>query len=212
MEDDKIHVPKLDKVNKNFTTIERITHQRQNVNQSVSQNVDSEGEINWVVELEDTASQSKKRRFRREDNMTIHRVESDKYAMKAVEEETTTPEDENLGPTSPATVDDDGATSLATTQSKLHEGLNIVPDYTVLKATLTTTLSYSSDFKALLTGLVALVGVAVMVLIFIAVLIACKKESGQLPRRCCTVTCCVRVYLGDGEESVPFKTGKGRSL
>lgn len=198
MEDEKSHVPKLDKVSKIFTTPKRISYHRQITHQSVPQNIDSEGEINWA--LEDIVSQLKKTRIRREADTTI----------QGVKEKTTTPKDENLSPTSTATVDGDGTASLVTPQSKPQEGLNIVRNFSVLKPTLPSTSSYFSDLKALVTTLVALVSVAVVVLTFIAVLIACKKESGQLPRRCCTVTCCVRVYLADGEESVPFKTGKSR--
>ncbi len=201
MDNAKNRVPKLKKVAKMFSTPGRITHERQTAYQSVSQSDSSKVARNWV--LEDIVSQIEKTKFKREANMSIQSKDTDKYTMKEVEE-VTTPEDDNSSPPTTATLNGDGATSSITTQSKSQEGLDTVPEYSNLKPTLPLTSNHFSSFQSIL---IALLSIVVVVLILIAVLIVWKMESGKLPGSCCTFTCCVRVYL-DGEESVPFKTGK----
>ena len=204
MENEGGHVPKVENVSKVFATPERITHQRRTTHRTVSQSNNSEAAGNRA--LKDIVSQFKKTKFRREVdvNRTIQSADTDKYAPKEVEE-ITTPKDDISSPPTSATVNGDSTATLITTQSKSQGGLDTVPDYSVLQPTLPLTSSYFSSFQSIL---IALLSIAVVMLILIAVLIAWKRQSGQHPGSCCTVTCCVRVYLEDGEEKVPFKTGK----
>ena len=193
MENEGGHVPKVEKVSKVFPTPERITHQRR-----ITHRTEAAGNM----ALKDIVSQFKKTKFRREVNVnrTIQSTDTDKYASKEVEE-ISTPKDDISSPPTSATVNGDSTA----TQSKSQGGLDTVPGYSVLEPTLPLTSSYFSSFQSIL---IALLSIAVVMLILIAVLIAWKRQSGQHPGSCCTVTCCVRVYLEGGEESVPFKTGK----
>ena len=93
-----------------------------------------------------------------------------------------------------------------TNQRKAQEGFGTVSKDNTVRPTLQIASNYfGTNFKELLTALIALVAILILVLISIGVFIACacwKNQSGHVQTSRCTVTCCAKNVYNEGYQPV----------